>query len=287
MQPLGRDPAPSRLAWRIERLLLTPGVRFCLRVVAPTLSVLALGALVLTRPDVQASLASAVDEARTRIEARPEFTIHALAIDGAPPELDRRIRELLPLRFPLSTFDLDLDAIRETLRDVPAVKSVAIHHEAGGILQLHIEPRVPVAIWRTTRGLQLVDATGAAIGPLAARSERSDLPVIAGEGAPIAVREALALIAVAAPLKDRLRGLVRVGERRWDAVLSDGPRILLPEFAAEQAFERVMVLHAVEGLLDRDLSAVDVRLQNRPTIRLSPQARDQLWDASSRDRNRE
>ena len=61
------------------------------------------------------------------------------------------------------------------------------------------------------------------------RLRRPDLPLIAGEGAEQHVPEALALLAETGPVATRVRGLVRVGERRWDLVLDRDQVVKLPE----------------------------------------------------------
>ena len=84
--------------------------------------------------------------------------------------------------------------------------------------------------------------------------------------------EALDLVRAAGPLGARMRGLVRVGERRWDVVLDREQRILLPEEAPVQALERVIALGQVHDMLERDLAVVDMRLAARPTIRMNEAA---------------
>ena len=73
----------------------------------------------------------------------------------------------------------------------------------------------------------------------------------------------LRLLATAKPLIKRVRGLVRVGERRWDLVLDRGQRILLPPEGAAQALERVLAVNEVQDLLERDVVTVDMRLTAR------------------------
>ena len=78
----------------------------------------------------------------------------------------------------------------------------------------------------------------------------------------------------------RLRGLVRVGERRWDLVLADGPTIMLPEAEPVAALEQVLALDAAEDLLARAVSHVDMRDPRRPTLRLERMASAQLVPTS-------
>ncbi|MFZ1725533.1 MAG: cell division protein FtsQ/DivIB, partial [Albidovulum sp.] len=94
------------------------------------------------------------------------------------------------------------------------------------------------------------------------------LPVIAGEGADENVTEALAIFRAARPIQHRIRGLVRMGERRWDVVLDRDQRIMLPESDPVSALERIIALDQAEDMLGRDIAAVDMRNEQRPTIRL-------------------
>jgi hypothetical protein len=81
--------------------------------------------------------------------------------------------------------------------------------------------------------------------------------------------------------QDRLRGLVRVGERRWDLVLDRDQRILLPETGALQALERVLALHAAQDLCRAISSASICAIPTRPTLRLTA-GRDGSFAASAR-----
>jgi cell division protein FtsQ len=133
-------------------------------------------------------------------------------------------------------------------------------------------------LWRREAGLDLLDEGGVMVGPAAARIDFPDLPVIAGEGAESAVAEALALQAVAEPIRGRLRGLERMGARRWDVVLDRGQRILLPEAGAVQALERAIAMDQAVDMLARDVVAVDLRLPHRPTIRMTEKAAEAMRD---------
>ena len=270
------DPAPSRLAYRIERLMLTPGFRLLLRVGVPMgISFLA-GAWYLADQERRDGLVLAVADMRAAIEERPEFMVGLMAIDGASDSVADDIREIVPIDFPVSSFDLDLDEIRDTVVGLDAVERASVRIRPGGLLQVDVTERLPVVIWRGPEGLDLLDAGGIRVAPAASRGVRPDLPVIAGEGADTRVAEARELLAVARPIADQMRGLVLIGKRRWDVVLTDGPRILLPTEAPVPALERVIAMHYANDLLSRDLAVVDLRDPARPTLRLSENAVGEL-----------
>jgi len=271
------DPAPSRWAWRMQRLMLTPTFLFGLRVGIPFALTLGAGTFYLADEGRRAAITDAVAEARASVEQRPEFMVKLMAIDGAQGDLAANVRAAVPLEFPVSSFDLDLLGIRQTISRLDGVKQASVRIRPGGVLQIDVTPRVAVALWRSDEGLSLVDREGILVSHAYLRTDRPDLPLIAGEGANRHVPEALSLIRAAAPLGDRMRGVVRMGKRRWDVVLDRGQRILLPEFGAQQALERVIALEGAQEVLTRDVARVDMRLTDRPTIRMNEEATREWW----------
>jgi len=271
-----RDPAPSRLAYRVNRWLLTPMFRRFLFVGLPVALIAGIGTAWFADQSRRDAIADRFAEIRRGIEQRPEFMVKMMAIDGATEKVAQNIREIVPVDFPISSFELDLPAVRAQIQTLDAVLRVDVRVRAGGVLQVDVEERVPAIVWRAPLGLELLDAEGRRVASLAARSDRADLPLVAGTGADAAVPEALRLIAAAEPVKDRLRGLLRVGERRWDVVLDRDQRILLPESGAVEALEQVLALDGARDLLARNVTVVDMRLPHRPTLRLDMHAVEEL-----------
>lgn len=271
------DPRASRLRYRIERLLLTPLFRFSLRVVLPC--ALGFGAVTawFSVEDNREAFTLMLSDLRAAVESRPEFQVKLMAIDGAGEPVAEHIRAIVPIDFPISSFDLDLDAMQQMVTQLDAVETASLRIRQGGVLQVDVTQRVPAVLWRHDGGLDLLDAGGVRVGPAGRRADFGTLPVIAGEEAEDAVDEAMALYAVAGPIHDRLRGFERMGARRWDVVLDRGQRILLPESQARHVLERVIAMDQAVDLLDRDLVAVDLRLPHRPTIRMTDKAAQQMW----------
>mgnify|MGYP006290417585 CR=1 FL=1 len=282
MQPVRPrpDPAPSRWAYRMQRLMLTPLFRAVLRAGVPFAAGFAVLWVWLSDQANYDRVLATYHDMRATIESRPEFRVRLMAIDGAGAVLSEDIREILSLDFPLSSFDIDLAEVQSRVRELPAVAAADVRVRSGGVLQVDVSEREAVALWRTPDGLDKLDAEGVVIGSVLSRSAAPQLPVIGGKGAPARVAEALALVAAAAPLAPRLRGLVRIGERRWDVVLDRGQRIMLPADGPVQALERVIALDQAQEVMARDIAAVDMRIAHRPTIRLRPSAREEWWRIS-------
>ncbi|MBM2321334.1 cell division protein FtsQ/DivIB [Marivita cryptomonadis] len=260
----------------MERLMLTPLFRLVLRFGLPCLLTFGIASWWLSVDDNRMKIIDTYADLRSQVESRPEFMVNMMVVDGASEIVSDGIRQMLPLDFPISSFDLDLEAMREVVVALDPVKSARLYVRQGNVLQVDVVERIPVVLWRNEQGLQLLDVEGVLVGPAFVRADWPELPLIVGDGADKNVIEALDLVAAAEPLSARLRGLVRMGERRWDVVLDREQRILLPEIEAVQALERVIAMDQAVDMLERDLVAVDLRLPNRPTLRMTDGAVQEL-----------
>src|SRR5690606_23056014 len=84
--------------------------------------------------------------------------------------------------------------------------------------------------------------------------------------------ELLAVMDKFPDLAARVKGYVSIGGRRWDMKLENGITVKLPEVGADQAINRLVALDQEDGLLARDILAVDMRFSDRLVVRLSPEA---------------
>ena len=218
---------------------------------------------------------------RASVEQRPEFMVNMMRIENVSEEVAEDIREITAVDFPVSSFDLDLALMRANIEELDAVAQASLVVRAGGILDVEVVERVPAIVWRGREALELLDVTGHRVTPIEARGDRQDLQLIAGDCADVVVPEALELLAAAQPISNRIRGLLRVGERRWDLVLDRNQRIMLPEADAVTALERVLALNTINELLSRDLVIVDLRDARRPTLRLGVEAQEFLFQISN------
>ena len=278
-RPARRDPAPSRLVYRLNRIWLTPLYRRVVRVGLPAFLLCLVVGLWLDDPDRRAQLTASFESLIDSVQHRDEFMVKAMRIDGASDNVDKALRAMLAKPLPASSFDLDLEALRSRVMQLDAIEKVELRILPDGVLSAVVTEREPVALWRHERGIDMIDATGHRVTSVASREERLDLPVIAGAGADRAASEALVLIDAAGPILPRLRGLERIGERRWDVVLDRGQRIMLSADGALKALERAIAMDQQTGLLDRDVTGIDLRDPNRVAIRLGHDARNAIRHA--------
>lgn len=270
-----RDPAPSRISYKIQRLMLRSGFRQFLRVGLPVFLITATIGTVLADAGRREAIELKIAEIRRSIEERPEFMVKLMAVDGASDVVATEIRAGLPLAFPMTAFDLDLEEMRAAIAEMDVVDNVDVIVRSG-VLQINVVERTPAVVWRSYQEIVLLDADGHRVTPIMSRADYPDLPLIAGQGADKHIGQALDILAASGPMAGRVRGIERMGERRWDLVMDRSQRILLPEQKPIAALERVIALSKAQDLLARDLTIIDMRNGHRPTIRIADSALEEL-----------
>ena len=270
------DPSPSLLRYRFERMWLKPSVRQLVRLWLP-LGVVCLSIWVTSNNDaVRRAVQVKSAQMYETLAARPELQVTQVVFPAVSDDLQQQILTVTGLVLPASSLDLDVGALKTAIETLDAVETAQVRVLGGGTLEVLTVERDPVVVWRDGDVLRLIDDEGRRVADIARRSARGDLPLIVGLGAELKVAEAMNLVRVTDPIADRVRGLVRVGERRWDLILDRGQTIMLPEHGAVSALRRVIALHQAEDLLNRDVIIVDMRNGERPVLRLTDEAISEL-----------
>ena len=270
------DPAPSRFAYRIMRLLLTPRLRLIFTLGFPSLLIFCATLGLFININVWENISAIKKDLKLAFVERPEFMIKVASIDGSSDELSNEIREILPLDFPISYFDLDIKYLHKVVNEIPAVASTAIKISAGGVLQINVAEKSPAFIWRKDNVMSVIDETGSFIRIANSRVDYPKLPLVVGEAADLAVSEISSLMQANEYFKDHVRAFIRVGERRWDLILENNVRIMLPQREFLAAFDRLMLMNEAGSLFSGRLSNIDMRLVVRPTVRVDTVSVDPL-----------
>ncbi|MFV0244381.1 MAG: cell division protein FtsQ/DivIB, partial [Qingshengfaniella sp.] len=143
-----RDPAPSRLAYRLNRMMLRPLVRRLVHIGIPAFLAALVAGVWLSDDTRRANLVGGIDGVVDKIQHRDAFMVRMMTIEGASPAVDKGLRAMLPVDLPASSFDIDLDRLRERVLKLDAVETVDLRIKPGGILSAVVTERVPVVLWR-------------------------------------------------------------------------------------------------------------------------------------------
>lgn len=163
---------------------------------------------------------------------------------------------------------LDADAARSRLLANPWIADATVLKLYPGRLHIAITERVPFALWQRDGKVAVIDADGTVLEPEATIHFVS-LPLVVGKSADRKAKEFLALLERFPALREQVYASVLVAERRWNLKLKNGVDVRLPEHDAAAALGTLAQLEREKRLLSRDIVAVDLRLPDRVTVKLS------------------
>ena len=259
----------SRVNYRLQRLLLAKSFAFFLRIFAPVAGVAAVAAGLLVWGGIELRFNDIISQVQKEVKYNPEFMIGGAIFQGASPLTEKEIRVLLPDRFPVSPFDIDVKKLKQEVEKLPAAASASISMNPSGYMEIVVIEHAPALIWRSELDLHLLDAEGRVIGSAERRLDYPELTLLAGPGSDAAAREAIQIMSTAQPIAKMVRGLVRVGERRWDVMLDRSRKVMLPEKEPAAALAKLIYRSRTDGILFRAISAIDLRNPERMTVRLA------------------
>jgi len=172
-------------------------------------------------------------------------------------------------------FDVSLETARLRVESLPWVRAASVERRLPNTIVLHIEERVPLALWQNEGKVAVVDDDGRVIDGARPQDFR-ELLLVVGPDAPGMAADLIAIMELVPDLKRRVAAAVRIGGRRWNLKLDDGIDVHLPETDLDGALLRLADLDRAQQLLARDVEAVDLRLPDRLVLRLTPDARARM-----------
>jgi cell division protein FtsQ len=196
------------------------------------------------------------------------FAIEDVRVSGNKETSEIDILERLGLDGTTSLVALDVEEARTQLSGLPWVEDVSVRKIYPGTIEIALKEREAFAIWQHGNDLALIERNGSVIAPLR-DNKFSTLPLFVGRDAETAAADFSAQFDNWPEIKARVKAYVRVAGRRWDLRLDNGVIVKLPEHNVPRAMHVLSTLEAEQDLLERDIAAVDLRLEDRTTIQLT------------------
>jgi cell division protein FtsQ len=165
----------------------------------------------------------------------------------------------------------DVADARARLLTNPWISEATVQKLLPDRLVISIAERAAFALWQKEGRVGVIAGDGTVLEP-SVLARYAHLPLVVGAGAETRARNFLALLDRRPELRANVRASVLVAERRWNLRLKNGVDVRLPEFDVERALDQFAALERDVKLSDRDITAIDLRLPDRVTVRLSDDA---------------
>jgi cell division protein FtsQ len=229
--------------------------------------------------DHVASIVAAIKDTRDATANAAGFRIVSIALAGNHHVSREEVLAAAGITGTTSLLFLDVEQTRERLKTNPWIADAAVLKLYPGELQIGIKEREAFALWQKDGRVSVIADDGTVLEPYVA-PRLIELPLVVGRGAETRAKEFLALLDRYPAMRDFVRASVLVGERRWNLRLKNGIDVRLPETEIAPALERLVVLDREKNLITRDILAIDLRLPDRVTVRLSDAAAQARIDAA-------
>jgi cell division protein FtsQ len=244
-------------------------------------TIILIGALVLgvSKGNHTDDVLGALSDTRNAAANAIGFRITSVAITGRKQLTQDEILAVGGVNGRSSLLFLDAASARDKLKADPWISDATVQKLYPGRLQIDITERKPFALWQENGRVSVISDDGTVLEPYVARRFVS-LPLVVGKGAETRAKDFLNLLAQYPQVRSQVKAIVYVGERRWNLRLADGVDVRLPEFEVEKALATLTRMDKESGLFSRDITAIDMRLPDRLTVRLSEaaaKARDELF----------
>jgi cell division protein FtsQ len=226
-----------------------------------------------------ATVVAAVKDARDALANAAGFRIVSIALAGNHHISRDEVLAIAGVTDATSLLFLDVEETRERLKTNPWIADASVLKLYPGELQIGITERAAFALWQKEGRVSVIADDGTVLGPYVA-PRLSELPLVVGWGAETRAKAFLGLLDRYPAMRDFVRAAVFVGERRWNLRLKNGIDVRLPETDIASALDRLVALDKEKNLITRDIVAIDLRLSDRVTVRLSEAAAQARIDAA-------
>jgi cell division protein FtsQ len=226
-----------------------------------------------------ADLVAAIRDARDGVANAVGLRIVSVALTGNHHVSREEILATAGVTGTTSLLFLDVEQTRERLKTNPWIADASVLKLYPGELQIGVKERAAFALWQKDGRVSVIADDGTVLEPYVP-PHLIQLPFVVGRGAQTRAKEFLALLDRYPTMRDFVRASVLVGERRWNLRLKNGIDVRLPETDVALALERLIALDREKNLITRDIVAIDLRLPDRVTVRLSDPAAQARIDAA-------
>jgi cell division protein FtsQ len=230
------------------------------------------------RGDHGQALSDGLADVRDAVANAAGFRIAEIALSGNRQTTREEVLAIAGVTGRTSLLFFDVDVARTKLKANPWIADATVLKLFPDRLQVGITERRPFALWQINGKVSVIADDGTVLEPYVAR-RFTRLPFVVGRGAQVRAQAFLAQLDRFPAIRAQVRASILVAERRWNLRFTNGLDVRLPEDDVAGALQRLVALDSEKKLLSRDIVAVDLRLPDRVTVRLSEDAAKAREDA--------
>ena len=262
------DPAPSRLAYKINRLLYRFWFKLLLMIVFLASSVLLAKKVVYQNVDLNAEIRFLTEESSSLYKGLTKLSISKISVKGAKEPLKKEIIILVQNAATEGFSALKAQALREKIQEINKVEKAFVKLSTDGSVNVEVIQRKEAVVFFNNHLYEVLDSNGVILSLNKHYQGLSSLPLLVGKDGQKNINELLSLINEIGSFQSEVLYYEWVGERRWNIHMKNDLVFKLPENNLNQGLEVMrMFLNETDTLL-KPIVSVDLRNIDKPIIKL-------------------
>ena len=204
-------------------------------------------------------------QASLHMTQKARFAVRDIIVEGRQQTDKDVLSSALGIASDAPILAFDPAAAQARIAKLPWVSSVVVERLLPDTIFVRLTERQPLARWQHEGRTIVIDTQGAPL-PEANPEQFAELPLVVGADAPRETKTLLDTIGIYPAVGSKMTAAVRVSERRWDLHLDPKVTVRLPETGMPAAVHLLSNLITDKKILERDISAIDLRLPDRLII---------------------
>ena len=261
------DPAPSRLAYKINRLLYRFWFKSLLMIVFLASSALLAKKVLYKNIDLNAEIRFLSKESSSLYKGLTELSISKILVKGAREPLKKEIIILVQNAATKGFSALKAQALREKIQDINRVEKAFVKLSTDGLVFVEVIQRKEAVVYFNNHLYEVLDSNGIILSIKQDYQGLSSFPLLVGKDGQKNINELLSLVNEIGSYQSEVLYYEWVGERRWDVHMKNGLVFKLPENNLSEGLVVMrMFLNETDKLL-KPIVSVDLRNIDKPIIK--------------------
>ena len=261
------DPAPSRLAYKINRLLYRFWFKLLLIIVFLTSSVLLAKKVLYKNIDLNAEIRFLSEESSALYKGLTELSISKILVKGAQEPLKKEIIILVQNAAKEGFSALKAQALREKIQDINKVEKAFVKFSTDGLVNVEVIQRKEAVVYFNNHLYEVLDSNGVILSIKQDNKGLSSFPLLVGKGGQKKINELLSLVNKLGSYQSEVLCYEWVGERRWDVHMKNDLVFKLPENNLSKGLEVMLTFLNETNKLLKAIVIVDLRNIGKPIIK--------------------
>ena len=261
------DPAPSKLSYKLNRLLYKFWFKTLLMMILLVLCGVLAKNFLYKNIDLSAEIKFLREESSGLYKDLTELTISRIVVKGAQEPLKEEIIMLIKNAANEEFSALKAKSLQEKIKEIKKVKEAVVKFSTDGSVIINVIERKQVVVFLNNNLYEVLDRNGVVLSVYSEYRGLSNFPLIVGKFGSRNIPDLLTLVNEIGLYGSEVLYYEWVGERRWNVHMKSDIVFKLPESNLNRGVELMRMFLRQTNNYPRPLVSIDLRNLDKPIIK--------------------